>query len=196
MPPLAPLLAGVHPLLALLIALAAVGLLLVPLYFLIIVPQMKKVAAAEAAKVARIELRGKPVRAWIVQAHDDLYKDGASDDSRNAQVIYTWDELPNWDQSMAAIADKLPSFRAGPNATEDEKRISTVMETQFPWYDPIRLPASVAGKLTVYTVSVSVKFKKLPEGKLTRPYIWCKVLEGESDNVRMIDYPAGEASVT
>jgi hypothetical protein len=63
------------------------------------------------------------------------------------------------------------------------------MESHLPFFDPLPLPASVAGKLAVYTVSLRVPWKKLPEKKLTRPYIWCKVLEGETDNVRMTDYP-------
>lgn len=186
------LLAGLHPLLALLIAVSFVAICMVPIYFFMIVPQMKKRAAEEAAKVARIEAHGKPVYAWLIYAHDDLYnKEKQIGDNRYAQVVYTFQQIPQREQTLESIAGQLKQFRAGPNANEDEVRISRVIQTQFPDFDPARVPASIAGSVTAYTVSVRVPFKKLPEGELTRPYIWCKVLDGETDNVRMIDYPAG-----
>jgi hypothetical protein len=191
MPLLSPLIAGMHPILALLVVAVIVGVALVPVYFFMLVPAMKKRAAEEAEKAARIELRGKPVRAWIVFAHDDLYKPSDSDEHRYAQVIYTFDQLASPDKTLAEIAGKLVPFRASEGASQDEKTISRVMESHFPYFDPLRLPASVAGKLAVYTVSLRVPWKKLPEGKLTRPYIWCKVLDGEDDNVRMTAYPEG-----
>lgn len=66
MSPFPVLLAGIHPILALLIALTFVAICMVPIYFFMIVPAMKKRAAEEAAKVARIEAQGKPVVAWLV----------------------------------------------------------------------------------------------------------------------------------
>jgi hypothetical protein len=184
-----PLVAGMHPILALLLVGLIVGLLLVPVYFFMFVPAMKKRAAEEAEKSARIELRGKPVRAWIVVAHNDLYEENDSDEHRYAQVIYTFEQLPSPDKTLNEIAGRLTSYRAGEGASQDEKTLSRVMESHLPFFDPLPLPASVAGKLAVYTVSLRVPWKKLPEKKLTRPYIWCKVLEGETDNVRMTDYP-------
>jgi hypothetical protein len=192
MPLFTPLIAGMHPILALLLVVAIMGLALVPVYFFMIVPAMKKRAAEEAEKAARIELRGKPVRAWIVFAHDDLYKENDSDEHRYAQVIYTFEQNPSSDKTLAEITGRLVSYRAGEGTSQDEKTISRVMEHHFPYFDPLRLPASVAGKLTVYTVSLRVPWKKLPEGKLTRPYIWCKVLDGETDNVRMMAYPTAK----
>ncbi|MCE9527350.1 MAG: hypothetical protein K8R36_14990 [Planctomycetales bacterium] len=186
-----PLIAGMHPILALLLVAVILAVLLTPVYFFMIVPAMKKRAAEEAEKAARIELRGKPVRAWIVVAHDDLYKPRDSDDHRYAQVIYTFEQLPSPDKTLNEIAGRLINYRAGEGSSQDEKTIARVMESHMPYFDPLRLPASVAGKFAVYTVSLRVPWKKLPEKKLTRPYIWCKVLEGERDNVRMTDYPAG-----
>jgi len=119
-----PLLAGMHPVLALLLVAAILAVAMVPVYFLMILPAIRKREAEEAAKVARIELRGKPVYAWIVMAHDDLYKENQFGDDRMAQVIYTEETLPNPDQTLATIAEKLRSFRAGPDATDEERRIS------------------------------------------------------------------------
>ena len=79
------LLAGLHPILALLIVLSFVAVCMVPIYFFMILPAMKKQAAQEAEKVARIELRGKPVCAWLVYAHEDLWckvLDGETDNVR------------------------------------------------------------------------------------------------------------------
>jgi hypothetical protein len=191
MPQFQPILAGMHPILALLLVGAIFAVVLAAAYFLFMVPAIKRRAAEEAEKADRIESRGKPVLAWIVMAHNDLYEQRDTDEYRMAQVIYTFHQLPSPEKTLGEIARKLPAYRAGPDATEEERRVSLVMETEIPDVDPARVPESIAGELPVYAVSLRVPWRKLPDRKLTKPYVWCKVLEGESDNVRMTAYPGG-----
>src|SRR4051812_18900906 len=128
-----PLLAGMHPVLALLVVALILAVALVPVHFLMIVPAMKRRAAEEAEKAARIELRGKPVRAWIVVAHKDLDQPKETDDCPMAQIIYSFEQIP--DETLVGIAAKLVGYRAGQGASQDEKTISRVMETEFPYMD-------------------------------------------------------------
>jgi hypothetical protein len=157
------------------------------LYFTYVLTPIQ--AKKEAEKRARIERDGRPVYCWIVVANPDLFQEKDTDEHSYAQVVYTLAKIPNPEERLKPIAERLNTFEANEGAPKEERIIGSVMKTHMPYFDPLRLPERVAGDLEAYTVSVRVPWRKLPERRLTRPYIWCKILDGEDDNVRMISYP-------
>ena len=165
---------------------AIVIAILVILFFILAARHAKN----EAEKVARIEEDGEPVYCYVVFANDDLYKKKQTDDYSYAQVVYTFSRVTDLEVCLSEIAANLRDYKPPKIPTEEERLIGSVLSTHMPYFDPLRLPKKVAGNIEAYTVSVRVYWKKLPKGKLTRKYIWCKVLDGgQNDNVRMIDYP-------
>jgi hypothetical protein len=75
------------------------------------------------------------------------------------------------------------------NPTKEERIIESVMRTHIPYPKPLRLPHEITGGIEGYTYSMRVQFSKLPGGRLSLPYIYCKFLPGDDPKVLMIDYP-------
>jgi hypothetical protein len=46
------------------------------------------------------------------------------------------------------------------------------------------------GDFKAYTAMVPVYWRRLPETRLTLPYLYCRVVFGENGGVVMVDYPA------
>jgi hypothetical protein len=65
------------------------------------------------------------------------------------------------------------------------------MKSEIGYYSPLRLPHRFSGGLDAFNVSVDVPYELLAEGRLTEPYIYCKVLlEGKHSGACMIEYPS------
>jgi hypothetical protein len=128
-------------------------------------------------------------------AIDQLYKGLKPGQSESCHVVFTTTPgVPDLDDRLKAMAESLHAFDPGENPSKDERITSQVMKTQIGYSYPLRLPPRVAGELEAYNISVRIPYELLPEGKLSRPYIFCKVLlEGEHCGARMVEYPAGEA---
>ncbi len=68
-----------------------------------------------------------------------------------------------------------------------------MIRTQLGYYTPLVVPDRLTGGITAYTVSVNVPCEMLPDKKLTKPYIYCRVLvdtdKPSQRKARMTNYP-------
>lgn len=144
-------------------------------------------------KEQRIRDKGQLVKCWIVMADDQLWKGLTPGDAHGCHVVFTTTpDVPELDARLEEMADRLRTFDAGENPTEDERITAQVMTTEIGYFKPLRLPERVAGDLEAYNVSVMLRHKQLPEGRLRGPYINCKVvLEGEDAGAAYVESPAG-----
>jgi hypothetical protein len=143
-----------------------------------------------AARQARIEREGEAVLGWIVMANPALYQKRITSDCSYAVVVFTFEkDLPDLKGTLATIAQSLPTFEPGKDPPEDERIIGSVMKTQIPYTYTLRIPDRVTGGVEAYMVSVKVYWNKLPQRRLTLPYLYCKVLLGKDGGARMAEYP-------
>jgi hypothetical protein len=148
---------------------------------------------AERAKVVE---GGQTVKCWVVRANPSLYRKSLFGDPYNwADVVFTFDrDVPDLDRVLTAIAERVRTFRPGPDATEEERRVASVMSITVPNPSRTPLPPSLTDGLNAYMVATQVMRDLLPEGKLTRPYLWAagRVDDPEGEVV-MVPYRDGEA---
>jgi hypothetical protein len=149
---------------------------------------------AERAALVR---NGQTVKCWVVRANPSLYRKSLFGDPYNwADVVFTFErDVPDLDQTLAAIAQRLLSFRPGPEATVEEKRVAQVMSIAVPNPSRTPLPQSLTGGLKAYLVATQVMRDLLPEGKLTRPFLWAAgVIDDPAGEVVMVAYKDEAAS--
>jgi hypothetical protein len=166
-----------------------IGVLALYLNF-VVAPATKR---KEAERTKHILAEGQLVKCWIVMARNELYEGLQPGQSQSAHVVFTTTpKIQNLDERLKQVAESLKSFDPGENPNDDERITSQVMKSEIGYYTPLRLPDRVAKGLEAYNVSVTIPYESLPEGRLTRPYIYCKVLvKGDHAGARMVEYPAG-----
>lgn len=144
-------------------------------------------------ETARIMEEGEKVLCWLVVANDNLYEpidEGNASAYSFAQVVFTFDDsIKDLHETLEEWSENLKSYKPPKNPNDDERIIGQVMRTHIPYFRPLRLPKKITGGIKGYTVSVHVFWGLLPEGYITRPYIYCKVLLGSGGGARMVHYP-------
>lgn len=136
---------------------------------------------------------GKPFKCWVMWAQDQLYQGVKAGDLPSCTVVFADAGGADADEKLQRIAKALPAFRAAPDAPEQERLLSRLMEAEDCLHEPVPLPKRISEGLKAYVVALQIPAESLPEARLTRPYIYCKVLfEGKHAGARMIEYPAGE----
>jgi hypothetical protein len=145
----------------------------------------------ELEQTEHILAEGQLVKCWIVMARNELYEGLQPGQSQGAHVVFTTTpKVQNLDERLKQIAESLHSFDPGENPNDDERITSQVMKSEIGYYTPLRLPDRAAKGLEAYNVSVTIPHELLPEGRLTKPYIYCKVLvSGDYAGARMVEYP-------
>lgn len=146
---------------------------------------------AEREAVARA---GQSAKCWVIRANPSLYRKSLFGIPYDwADVVFTFDQgVPDLDQTLATIAQRVAAFRAGPDASEQERRVASVMSTEIPNPSRTHLPPSLTDGLDAYMVAIQVMRELLPEGKLTRPYVWgAGVVSDPAGEVVMVSYPRG-----
>ncbi|MBI1914576.1 MAG: hypothetical protein HYS12_07535 [Planctomycetes bacterium] len=149
------------------------------------------------AERAKIVETGQIVKCWIIRANSSLYRKSLFDAPYDwADVVFTFETArPNLDQVLLELAQRVASFRPGRDATEDELRVARVMSIELPKPSRTPLPTSITGGMKAYMVGTQVMRELLPEGKLTRPYIWAVGLtDNPEGGVVMVPYSESEAS--
>jgi hypothetical protein len=147
---------------------------------------------------ARLEKEGQRVKAWIVTANENLYLLNSPENMWKAQVVFTTQEgVENLDEFLADVAGQLREFKSDEPKDDDERIISEIVRTQIGYHTPLLVPRRLTGKIEAYTVTVDVGCEMLPDHKLTKPYIYCRVIvnpESRKGRVaRMTAYPKGKS---
>jgi hypothetical protein len=131
---------------------------------------------------ALLEVKGRPVKAWVVFANEALYGENFASAAWPAQVVFTTDPgVKKPSELLTRLAAELREFEAEDGADEEEQIIASVVRSQIGYYTPLRVPDRLTGGAVVYTVSVSVPCDLLPSRKLTEPYVHCRVLVDPDD---------------
>jgi hypothetical protein len=136
----------------------------------------------EARVRALLEVKGQLVKARVVFANEALYGENFGSFAWPAQVVFTMDSRAKKpSEFLTGVAAKLQEFEADDDADEEEEIIASVVRTQIGYFTPLRVPDRLTGGVEAYTVSVIVPCDLLPGRKLTKPYVYCRVLVDPDD---------------
>ncbi|MEZ6143573.1 MAG: hypothetical protein R3B84_23660 [Zavarzinella sp.] len=142
---------------------------------------------------AKLEREGEIVKAWLVFANENLFRKSSEHDSLPAMFVCTLDDVSDLEEKLQEWAEAIRHFKARDNDAVDEQIIETVVRTEYGNRYPVRIPKWITGKkYKAYFVCISVYYKFLPDGKLTKPYIYCKFYKGEEHDdgdAEMVAYP-------
>lgn len=138
----------------------------------------------------RLKADGQTVVARIILANPGAYE-ATSTGFEFAFLVFTRDADPSGPhlEFLSRIEENLKGFE--PDETDpDEKKLAWALETQRTIADVLRIPNRVTGGREVYFATTPIKRQMLPEGKVTRAYLYLRViLEGEHRAASMIEYP-------
>jgi len=136
----------------------------------------------EAQVQALLEVKGRLVKAWVVFANEALYGENLVSAAWPAQVVFTTDPgVKKPSELLTGLAAELREFEADGDADEEEEIIASVVRTEIGYYTPLRVPDRLTGGAEAYTVAVNVPCDLLPGRKLTKPYVYCRVLVDPDD---------------
>ena len=78
----------------------------------------------EKQREARLEEEGQVVKAWIVFANNNLYKRNDKKNFWPAQLVFTFKKLPNLDEVLEEIAEKIRTFESEDDEDKSERIIA------------------------------------------------------------------------
>lgn len=145
------------------------------------------------ARESKLEREGEIVKAWIVFANENLFRKGDRTENWKALFVCTLDEVTDLDAKLQEWAEAIRHYKARDTDVHEEQAILDVLRTEIGYPHPIRIPKWITGrKYKAYFVSFPVSKSLLPDGKLTKPYVYCKFYKGhERDDglAEMVAYP-------
>jgi hypothetical protein len=166
-----------------------IGFGVVAIIIILIIGFVVYAARQQQAFEARILRDGREARGWIVTAPPDLYEVGNFLGGA-AHVVFSFDSgVSASDATLREWAARVKKYLAPPDASDDEKWLEECVRTAFATSRLVPLPPEVSGDAEGYFTSVVIKRIKLPEGKITRPYILLRVVTGKDGGTVMADYP-------
>jgi hypothetical protein len=130
---------------------------------------------------------GVRVLAWIVQANTALFQPGRGDFP--AQVIITFDDIPDLPDYLERLGKKLYSLKSGYGIDPLERQVAKLVKDET--YVPdlrVKLPPEFTGGQVVYSCHVVVERQYLLYGCLRLPFIECMALPGEKGVLCMVPY--------
>jgi hypothetical protein len=149
----------------------------------------------EGQREKRLQRDGQTVVARIILANTSLY-DAKPAAFEFAFVVFTRDADTS-ERHLAflgEIAENLKTFEPE-ESDPDEKKLAWALETQRTIGAVVRIPDRVTGGREVYFTSTPVKRRMLPDGKLTREYLFLRViLDGTHRDASMVEYPDASAT--
>lgn len=146
-----------------------------------------KIDRANNQRLFKLMTRGVERVAYVVYANPVLYKKGSSGDHSYAQVVYSTDpDDPQLRTDLVAIADRLRKFQREDMADETERLLESVLSTQTPLLQSLRLPPRVAGGRTAFTASITVLWDHFVQGKLDSPYLRVRAMADELDEIVLL----------
>jgi hypothetical protein len=139
----------------------------------------------------RIERDGELLLCWIVVANETLYEVYDVPGYAEARVVFSPEPDDDLKKRLKEAAKRL---KKGDIVDEnaDVERIEKFYEDykNLRWLNPpLRLPKWLVGDFKAYVAVVQVYWRRLPENKLTLPYLYCRVVLGKDGGVVMADYP-------
>jgi hypothetical protein len=144
----------------------------------------------QAALEKRINEEGIDVQAWFVMANNVLYDPDRTERYSYAVVIFTPNQrMHDLEATMEDWLSRIPDYEQPENPTEDERIFGSVMRTQVPYFQPLRLPDDITDGAEGYFISIRVYRDKLPERCITEPYVYIRVLLERKGEAIMLDYP-------
>jgi hypothetical protein len=152
------------------------------LYLFIIVPSDRK--------EKRIREEGQDAAGLIILANPSAYEKEMTG-FEFAFVLFTLDERHSDSQLdfLRDIHDELQEFEADEDKP-DELKLAWALDTQRTIDDVVRVPKRISGKRATYFTTISIKRDLLPKGRLTRDYLYLRVIpEGPHRGAFMIEYP-------
>jgi hypothetical protein len=144
-------------------------------------------------KQKRLDQQGQTVVARILMAHQSLYEPKPTAIFEGAAVVFTRDNDVS-DRHLAflrEVCERLEDFEADVDGDADEKAISKVLATQTSTgKEALRIPPRLTNGREVYLSTLVILRRFLPERRLTREYIYLRVLiDDQHCDVSMIGYP-------
>jgi hypothetical protein len=141
----------------------------------------------------RLMRDGQTVVGRILLANPSLYDANPPAAFEAAFVVFTRDNDASARHLayLEQVCERLKKFVPDEDGDADEQTIGRALATQRTvGEEALRIPDRVTGGREVYFSTPNVKRRMLPEGKLTRDYIYLRVLiDGEHRDVSMIEYP-------
>lgn len=171
---------------AVIVALVLLALLVAfVVYFrLFIAPKINR---ANNQRLLKLMTRGVERVAYVVYANPVLYEKGPSGDHSYAQVVYTTDpDDPQLRTDLVAIADRFRKFQREDMTDETERLLESVLSTQTPLLQSLRLPPRVAGGRTAFTASITVLWDHFVQGKLASQYVQVRAMADELDEIVLL----------
>lgn len=143
----------------------------------------------------RFEREGALKKCWISSAGDDLYKVHDVPGAGNARVVFLANKVSKQEAVLKEITERLTNGkREDPNIDAmSVKEFFNTINNQSYLDAPVPMPDWLVGDLDAYTGMVQVYWRKLPAKKLTKPYIYGRVLLGDKGGIRHVPYPDADA---
>jgi hypothetical protein len=144
-------------------------------------------------RLKRLMRDGQTVVARVLLANPSLYQKKAPAAFEAAFVVFTRDNDASEGHLayLGEVCERLKRFTPGEHAAADERKVARALATQTTvGEEALRLPEQVTGGREAYFSTPNVFRRMLPEGMLTREYIYLQVLiDGQHRDVTMIEYP-------
>ena len=142
----------------------------------------------------RFEREGELHLCWISSAADDLYEVNNVPGAGEARVVFLRGEVPNRKVVLKEITERLTNGKKADNSVNPALVTAFFEKINSKMYldAPVQLPRWLAGEFDAYTGMMQVFWRRLPEMKLTRPFVYGRVILGENGGVRHVPYPPEE----
>lgn len=140
----------------------------------------------------RFERDGELQVCWISSAGDDLYQVFDVPGAGNARVVFLRDDVPSHSALLKEITARLTNGEKE-DRFADPAKVSAFFDkinNQSYLDPPVRMPQWLVGDVEAYTSMMQVYWRKLPGLKLTKPFVYGRVILGEKGGVRHVPYPA------
>lgn len=121
---------------------------------------------------------GETCRAYIVLPPPFVYADGWPDKLTSCQVVFIKKpkDLPDGDERLKQLGERLLAFEPAENAAKDERIIANVFKSEIGFYRPLQLPNRVSDGVEAYTVAVKMKKSTWPSDWRPEPFFDIKVV--------------------
>lgn len=106
---------------------------------------------------------GQKFRAFMVMPPPHVYKDGWPETMWSCHVVFIKSPPPHdLDQRLRTIGQRLLTFKAAENASQDEKILENVFKSEIGYATPLRVPDRITDGLEAYTCDVKMRKETWP----------------------------------
>lgn len=107
---------------------------------------------------------GETCRAYVVLPTPPIYAEGWPEKLTSCQVVFIKKptNLPDGDEQLEKLGQRLLAFEAAENASKGERIIANVFKSEIGYYSPLRLPDRISDGVEAYTVAVKMKKSTWP----------------------------------